>query len=310
MLQKFLKHKRIAFLIVSSLQSSKENEVAKNKFNHGDAHVLLNFDIIEGMSLEEVRTVIFLEPPLRVSTYQQVIARARRLTSHKNIIKKADRHVQVYILISTCAAPSRIQTELQTLLDYYSAYIPLTRALARESEPGKAAVHKLAAESMGEEKLKSWIGDENDLHKYLQWAPAMQYPLMVVNLLVTPRSSVRKVAKWFKNASGTEDAERAALSLSSSISFNIDTAGTPDTVAWRNLEVGGNALTELNMVLNTRNIQVDKVYESMPASPSCAEKCTVWPEKSASQTVLSCMERKLPLEETSTESPDTTQKKR
>lgn len=81
------------------------------KFNAGQAKVmLLSSAGSEGISLKNVRTVIILEPAWSEDTVQQVIGRAIRQCSHKDL-PMSDRKVQIFRLKALESSPNSRSTD-------------------------------------------------------------------------------------------------------------------------------------------------------------------------------------------------------
>ena len=77
--------------------TSKEMQDTIGSYNRGETNVLiLDPEVIEGVSLNGTRVLHVLEPPLNVTQLDQVIGRTVRYHSHHHLPKQ-ERHVDVYV---------------------------------------------------------------------------------------------------------------------------------------------------------------------------------------------------------------------
>ena len=103
------------YCIVSKDESKEKNIENTNIFNKADSDIILiNYGIQEGMSLTATRRIVFLESPMSVSEYKQVIARGRRLESHSHLPVK-ERSVDVVVLIGHFGTGTEVQQKLGQL---------------------------------------------------------------------------------------------------------------------------------------------------------------------------------------------------
>lgn len=100
----------IKYVQVTGSMSADERKRAVMKYNSSNKVYVLMVSSAggEGLDLKETRSVVILEPHWNNEKIRQVIGRAVRYQSHKNLPKK-DRHVDVYNLILD--KPSNTSTE-------------------------------------------------------------------------------------------------------------------------------------------------------------------------------------------------------
>ena len=112
-----LKHCKIDYVFMDSRATDQERQAANKRFNSGDVSFMINYNVAEGFSLFECMYVIFVEPVVgNVAKYQQIIARARRLTSHRHLPKEKQ-WVRVIHLISTIEKPDMVRAKLLQVLE-------------------------------------------------------------------------------------------------------------------------------------------------------------------------------------------------
>jgi SNF2 family DNA or RNA helicase len=98
-LENAFKENYVAYSIISGQVPANTRFDIVRKFNRGDVQVLIiTLAGSEGLDLKKVRDVIILDPVWNPAVLEQIIGRAVRLNSHKDLPEK-DRQVDVHNLI-------------------------------------------------------------------------------------------------------------------------------------------------------------------------------------------------------------------
>ena len=285
----YFKRAKIPYAFVSSKHSEDANKSQVAQYNASRAMILVNHGISEGMSLKGTRIVFLLEPPLKSSSFEQIVGRARRADSHIHL-SKSEQTVSVHVLVSRLREDNAIkkgaasilnviasQNESMAFTEFSFSASKLATGLLPNCLVNKNVEHPSTAgmplhdwKLAGDRLHKSDFGTDESTGSRVR---ALQMRLL--SSVIMPKKTWADFQRFIRGGALADDVHISKLKDGQSATQQ-DLSSTPDEIANQNLGVTGAHLRELETYLTRKSLQDIGVRDRLRYE-KCNSSCMLWP---------------------------------